>query len=74
MTWGGGQPHRVGDTRQRFEISFFDPEAKRRRVLGWTNRLGGAYDMAKAVRLHPSWTDPEIWDRNTGARVTEAPP
>ena len=63
MTHSGGKPHRVGDMGQRYEVTFFDPEANRRKVLGWTVTAKDARRMADAVESHPSWQYPQIWDR-----------
>lgn len=63
MTINGGQPHAVGDRGQRFEITFFDPEARCRKVLGWCETKEGAQRMAAGVEKHPSWQLPEIRDR-----------
>lgn len=63
MTINGGQPHAVGDRGQRYEVSFFDEQAKCRRVLGWSATIEGARSMAGGVEAHPSWAHPWITDR-----------
>lgn len=63
MTHSGGKPHQVGDRGQRYEVTFFDPDANRRRVLGWSPTAEGAQQMASAVESHPAWQSPEIRDR-----------
>lgn len=63
MTHSGGQPHEVGDRDQRYEVTFFDPMANARRVLGWSDTAEGALSMMEAIELHPSWQFPQLRDR-----------
>jgi hypothetical protein len=63
MTHSGGKPHQTGDRGQRYEVSFFDPAANCRRVLGWTSDHKDALSMADAIEKHPSWQFPWITDR-----------
>lgn len=63
MTHSGGKPHAVGDRGQRFEVTFFDPAANVRKVLGWTETAEDAQRMVNAVEAHPSWMFPQVWDR-----------
>lgn len=67
MTWGGGNPHAVGDRGQRYEVTFGDDGT--RKVIGWSATLEGARQFCMAVHAHPTWTAPEIWDRETQAKV-----
>ena len=63
MTYDGGKPHQVGDKGQRYEVTFFDPEANARRVLGWSDDPETARRMADSVEQHPAWGYPRITDR-----------
>ena len=64
MTHSGGKPHVVGDRGQRYEVSFYDPEQDKRRVLGWTDTPESAQKMAEAIEAHPSWQFAQIIDRD----------
>ena len=63
MTHSGGKPHAVGDKGQRYEVSFYDPEMNKRRILGWTDKLENAQGMMTAIEGHPSWQFPQLLDR-----------
>lgn len=63
MTHSGGKPHAVGDRGQRYEVSFFNPTANERQVLGWTNDAEAARKMADGVDAHPAWEIPWVTDR-----------
>ena len=63
MTINGGQPHAVGDKGQQFEVTFYDPGVGGRRVFGWSDTPEGAFRMASAIELHPSWSSAQIKDR-----------
>lgn len=64
MTHSGGKPHtNIGDRGQRFEVTYFDPYDKRRKVFGWSETEKGARDLAESIELNPSWGDPEVRDR-----------
>ena len=69
MTHSGGKPHTdIGDRGQRYEVRYSSlddngqakPEVK---VFGWAITLGGAATMVSAINLHPSMTNPRVWDR-----------
>lgn len=64
MTHSGGKPHtNVGDGGQRYEVRATGyPKAEKSRI-GWATTLEGAEEMAAAIRLHPSCTRTEIFDR-----------
>ena len=62
MTHSGGKQHAVGYNGQQFEVSFFDLDQNRRRVLGWTNDSDAAKKMADGVEKHPIWTTPWVTD------------
>jgi hypothetical protein len=69
MTWGGGQPHNVGDKGQRYEVTYRDPERDKdepdkRRVFGWSDTYEGARRMVDSIMLHPVWCGGEIQDRH----------
>lgn len=64
MSHSGGKPHGVGDRGQRYEVSYFDPAANERRVMGWTDDLATAQRMADAVERHPSWCFGWLTDRH----------
>ena len=68
MTINGGQPHAVGDKGQRYEVTYFDPQANCRKVLGWSDTAEGAQRMADGVEKHPSWQYPWITDRSANAK------
>lgn len=69
MTHSGGKPHQVGDRGQRFEVSFFDPKANKRCILGWTTTIEDARMMVSAVEGHPTWDDAQITDREKCAET-----
>lgn len=72
MTHNGGQPHHVGDTGQRYEVTFLDADGKRL-ICGWSNTWEGALTMSRALELHPVWNTPEIKDRHDIAAPADAP-
>jgi len=55
---------RTDDRGQRYEISFFDPRTKSRRVFGWSGNQAGANRMRDSIHKHPVWRDPKVRDRN----------
>jgi hypothetical protein len=63
MTHSGGKPHAVGDNGQRYEVSYFDPSANVRKIFGWSDEIASAQVMAGNVEKHPSWSYPQIRDR-----------
>lgn len=70
MTHSGGKPHtNVGDRGQRYEITYYDPHTKTRKVFGWSTDLDGARAFAGSIDLHPSMEFPQIKDRETGEAV-----
>ena len=66
MTHSGGKPHAVGDRGQRYEVTYFDPDANIRKVFGWSDTAEGAQAFARSIELHPSMQFPQIRDRTTG--------
>jgi hypothetical protein len=62
MTHSGGQTHKTGYQGQQYEVSFYDPDADKRRVFGWTNDADEAKRMAESIELHPTWEMPWITD------------
>jgi len=71
MTWGGGKPHtNVGDRGQRYEVTYQDGDEGPRKVLGWSDTLDGAEGFCDAVRVHPSWRNPLIRDRESTDECT----
>ena len=63
MTHSGGKPHAIGDRGQRFEVTFFDPEQRARRVYGWFDDQDAAIRVAEGIKVHPLWRDPKLTDR-----------
>lgn len=63
MTHSGGKPHAVGDRGQRYQVTFFDESANKRKVFGWTNSAEDAANMATTLALRPNWTLAQVWDR-----------
>lgn len=63
MTHSGGKPHAVGDRGQRYQVTFFDESANKRKVCGWSETAEGARSYVKGIELHPGWSVPQIWDR-----------
>lgn len=53
----------TGDRGQRYMVTFYDPDTKTRRTLGWANTVESAEAMVRCVKAHPSWRDPVIDDR-----------
>lgn len=75
MTWGGGKPHAVGYTGQRYEVSYQQHESSEsggRTVFGWSDTLSGARRMVNSIDLHPSMFHPQIWDRQNQVMVNLA--
>lgn len=50
----------MGEKDQTYEVSFYDNGKKERRVLGWASSPAGAESLRNSVRIHPSWSDPEV--------------
>lgn len=71
MTHSGGKAHGVGDRGQRYEVSVFDENEKKRIVLGWTDDAETARQMADSAALRPSWKFEWVTDRR--AASTPAP-
>lgn len=85
MTHSGGKPHtNVGDRGQRYEVTYlptgpvtirgqtFDPlPTGERKVIGWASNMEGARAFCRAVRAHPTWTMPEIRDREDGNKLVK---
>lgn len=71
MTHSGGKPHtNVGDIGQRYEVRAAGyPKKDGEAVIGWSNKLEGAAEMAAAIREHPSCTSTVIWDRQEDRQV-----
>lgn len=72
MTHSGGKPHAVGDKGQQFEVTFFDPNTDTRKVLGWSDTMRGAAQLASCVEAHPSWDFAQIRDRTVRAPLDRA--
>ena len=53
----------VGDKGQRYEVTFYDPLSDERMIFGWFETLEGAIRCCKGIDMHPSWSKPEIRDR-----------
>ena len=62
MTHSGGKPHDVGDHGERYEVTYFDDQ--HRQIFGWSETWEGANGMMRSIRKHPSWTHPEMRDRD----------
>ena len=74
MTHSGGKPHtNVGDKGQRYEVRATGYPKPERMVIGWATTLEGAAEMAAAIRLHPSCTSTEIFDRQDGKLRYQVP-
>lgn len=52
----------TGDKGQRYEVSFANGGGGRE-IMGWANHVEGAMSMVKSINLHPSWHEPQIFDR-----------
>lgn len=63
MTHSGGKPHNVGDKGQRYEISYYCPTEKRRKVFGWTDKPEAVCAMISSIALHPTMESPLFTDR-----------
>lgn len=63
MTWGGGKHHQVGDLGQRYEIRATGYPKDGESVIGWTDDIEGAFNMASSVRLAPGCTETRVVDR-----------
>lgn len=61
MTINGGQPHRVGDEGQRYEISVFDEDEGKRIVIGWADKVSDK--TLRSLETRPSWTNAQSRDR-----------
>jgi hypothetical protein len=59
-------PEQIGDKGQRYEVTYFDTDAGKRRTFGWTSTLAGARSLAQAIDLHPTMDEPMIMDRRPG--------
>ena len=62
----------VGDKGQRYEVTFYDPTTAERMIFGWFETLEGANRCCKGIDMHPSWCNPQIRDREKGARISIA--
>ncbi len=64
MTDNCGKLLEGGDRGQRYEITYFDPDADGRCIFGWSDTPKGAATMEVAIDLHPSWSHPQTQDRD----------
>lgn len=62
-TYSCGRLPATGDFGQRFEVTYFDPSDDARKVMGWSETAEGAQRMADSIEKHPSWSFPQIRDR-----------
>ena len=65
MTHSGGKPHDVGDRGQRYEVTFFD--GQNRQIFGWAHTDLGVSRMTSSIEKHPTWTEPQVRDRQADA-------
>lgn len=73
MTHSGGKPHtNIGDRGQRYEVRSTGYPKSGQSVVGWSSTLEGAVAMARAIRLHPSTTSTEVFDRQEGTQIVAA--
>ena len=54
---------KTGDRGQRYEVTYFDPQAKSRSVFGWSDDQVVADTMRDSINKHPTWRDPKVRDR-----------
>lgn len=55
---------KIGDNKNlRYEVTYFDPRTKDRKVLGWAGDMMGARALASSITSHPVWKVPLIRDR-----------
>jgi hypothetical protein len=70
MTHSGGQPHtNIGDRGQRYEVrsrGYPKPESS---VIGWSDTLEGAHEIATTIRQAPGCTSTTIFDRTENKPV-----
>lgn len=70
MTHSGGKPHtNIGDRGQRYEVRATGYPKDGESVIGWSDTLDGADQMAAAIRLAPSCQSTLIFDREEGKPV-----
>jgi hypothetical protein len=63
VTHSGGKPHAVGDRGQRYQVTYFDEAANKRKVCGWSDTAEGARSFVDGIIQHPGWSFAQIWDR-----------
>ena len=56
-------PNRIGDKGQRFQVDCLDYPNEGWNVIGWSNDLEGAGQMADAIQLAPTAQESRIIDR-----------
>lgn len=70
MTHSGGLPHtNIGDRGQRYEVRATGYPKAGKSIIGWATDLEGAEEMASSIRLAPSCTSTEIFDRQENKPV-----
>ncbi|KKM05322.1 hypothetical protein LCGC14_1755270 [marine sediment metagenome] len=55
---------KTGDRGQRYEVTYFDPQTKSRRVFGWASEPTVTNKMCDSIHKHPTWRDAKIRDRD----------
>jgi hypothetical protein len=64
MTHSGGLPHtNVGDRGQRYEVRATGYPKEAESVIGWSETLKGADEMAKSIGEAPGCLSTVIFDR-----------
>ena len=53
----------TGDRGQRYEVTVFDQQKRKRVVVGWSDDKRSAENMGTAAVKRPSWTHPQVQDR-----------
>lgn len=59
----------TGDRGQRYEVSATGYPKEEESVIGWSDTLEGADQLAAAIRTAPGCTSTTILDRQTGKPV-----
>ena len=58
-------PEKIGDKGQRYEVRYFDGADRTLKTFGWAKTLASAERLCDAIRIHPVWNTPTIFDRAT---------
>lgn len=70
MTHSGGKPHtNIGDRGQRYEVRATGYPKADASVIGWSDTLAGADQIAEAIRQAPGCTRSEIFDRKENVQI-----